>query len=91
MPLYYYRASDPAGNIIQGTLEAREESLVVLHLQQGGLIPLRISADQLTSQKQKGIFPEKQADSSAGGGSLYRGTGGPPESRPAPGPQFASP
>ncbi len=59
MPLYYYRASDPAGNIIQGTLEAREESLVLLHLQQGGLIPLRISADQRTSQKQKGQFFRK--------------------------------
>lgn len=46
MPLYHYRASDPGGNIIQGTLEAREERLVVLHLQQGGLIPLRISAEE---------------------------------------------
>jgi general secretion pathway protein F len=59
MPLYYYQASDPAGNIIQGSLEAREESLVVLHLQQGGFIPLRISAGQLTSQQQKGYFLRK--------------------------------
>jgi general secretion pathway protein F len=44
MPVFHYRASDPGGNIIQGTLEAREERLVVLHLQQGGLIPLRIAA-----------------------------------------------
>lgn len=43
MPLYQYRASDPGGNIVTGTLEAREERLVVQHLQQGGLIPLRIS------------------------------------------------
>jgi general secretion pathway protein F len=46
MPVYHYRASDPGGNIIQGTLEAREERLVVLHLQQGGLIPLRISTEE---------------------------------------------
>ncbi len=59
MPLYYYQASDPAGNLIQGSLEAREESLVVLHLQQGGFIPLRISADQRTSQKQQGYFLHK--------------------------------
>lgn len=43
MPLFHYRAADTAGNIIQGALEAREERLVVQHLQQGGLIPLRIS------------------------------------------------
>ncbi|MEW6660430.1 MAG: type II secretion system F family protein [Thermodesulfobacteriota bacterium] len=46
MPVFHYRASDPGGNIIQGTLEAREERLVVLHLQQGGLIPLRIAAEE---------------------------------------------
>jgi general secretion pathway protein F len=46
MPVFHYRASDPGGNIIQGTLEAREERLVVLHLQQGGLIPLRISTEE---------------------------------------------
>jgi general secretion pathway protein F len=46
MPLYHYRASDPRGNIIQGTLEAREERQVVLHLQQGGLIPLRIGTEE---------------------------------------------
>jgi general secretion pathway protein F len=46
MPVYHYRASDPGGNIIQGTLEAREERMVVLHLQQGGLIPLRISTEE---------------------------------------------
>jgi general secretion pathway protein F len=46
MPLYQYRASDSGGNIVTGTLEAREERLVVLHLQQGGLIPLRINKQQ---------------------------------------------
>src|SRR4030042_5977351 len=46
MPVYHYRASDPGGNVVQGTLEAREERLVVLHLQQGGLIPLRISTEE---------------------------------------------
>lgn len=46
MPLFHYRASDAAGNIHQGTLEAREERLVVLHLQEGGLIPLRITTEE---------------------------------------------
>jgi general secretion pathway protein F len=56
MPLYHYQAADPAGNVIQGTLEAREEGLVVTHLQQGGLIPLRISAEQITKPGQSGLF-----------------------------------
>jgi type II secretory pathway component PulF len=43
MALFHYQAADAAGNLIQGTLEAREERQVVVHLQQGGLIPLRIN------------------------------------------------
>lgn len=46
MPVFRYRASDTGGNIIQGVLEAREERQVVLHLQQGGLIPLRIRLEE---------------------------------------------
>ena len=46
MPLFHYRASDQQGNLVQGTLEAREERLVVSHLQQGGLIPIRISLEE---------------------------------------------
>jgi general secretion pathway protein F len=45
MPLFSYRAADPGGKIVQGSLEAREERQVVLHLQQGGLIPLRITPE----------------------------------------------
>jgi general secretion pathway protein F len=45
MPLFHYRASDFKGNIVTGTLEAREERLVVQQLQQGGLIPLRITTE----------------------------------------------
>lgn len=55
MPLYHYRASDPGGNIVSGSLEAREERLVVLHLQQGGLIPLRISQKEETSGWKSGL------------------------------------
>jgi general secretion pathway protein F len=50
MPLFHYRASDAAGNIIQGSLDAREERMVVQHLQQGGLIPLKISLEAKASQ-----------------------------------------
>ena len=37
MAMFSYRATDATGNIVQGTLEAREERQVVAHLQQGGL------------------------------------------------------
>lgn len=46
MPLFNYRAADASGKIVQGSLEAREERQVVLHLQQGGLVPLRISREE---------------------------------------------
>jgi len=55
MPMFYYRAADATGNIVQGSLEAREERLVVQHLQQGGLIPLRISGEEKTQGWQKGL------------------------------------
>ena len=54
MPLYHYRASDSGGNILTGTLEARDERLVVQHLQQGGLIPLRISQKKEEASGWKG-------------------------------------
>jgi general secretion pathway protein F len=54
MAIYHYRATDAGGSIIQGTLEAREEYQVVLHLQQGGLIPLRIN-----QEGQAAPWPEK--------------------------------
>jgi general secretion pathway protein F len=49
MPLFDYRAADGAGNIIQGSLEAREERQVVQQLHQGGLVPLRITTRAETS------------------------------------------
>jgi general secretion pathway protein F len=45
MPIFFYRAADAGGNIVQGNLEAREERQVVAHLQEGGLIPLRITRE----------------------------------------------
>jgi general secretion pathway protein F len=57
MAIYHYRATDASGSIVQGTLEAREESQVVLHLHQGGLIPLRIhQEDRAASQSGKSSF-----------------------------------
>jgi general secretion pathway protein F len=54
MPVFHYRATDAAGNIIQGILEAREERQVVLHLQQRGLIPVRINlAEAITRWQEK--------------------------------------
>ena len=43
MPTYSYKATDSAGKIVKGTLEAAQESGVVARLQDMGYIPLRIS------------------------------------------------
>ena len=53
MAMFSYRAADAAGNVIQGTLEAREERQVVAHLQQGGLIPLRINLAEAATRWQE--------------------------------------
>jgi general secretion pathway protein F len=53
MAMFSYRAADATGNIIQGTLEAREERQVVAHLQQGGLIPLRINLAEAATRWQE--------------------------------------
>ncbi len=46
MGMFHYRAADGGGNVVTGTLEARDERQVVVHLQQGGLIPLRIRPEE---------------------------------------------
>jgi general secretion pathway protein F len=56
MPLFNYRAADGTGNIVQGSLEAREERLVVQHLQQGGLVPIRITREEAARGWQLGLF-----------------------------------
>jgi len=56
MPLFRYRASDASGAIVQGSLEAREERLVVQHLQQGGLIPLQITPEEETGSQPRLFF-----------------------------------
>jgi len=56
MPLFNYRATDVAGKIVQGTLEAREERLVVQHLQQGGLIPIRIAREDAAPGRPPGLL-----------------------------------
>jgi len=56
MPIFHYRAADAGGHIVQGTLEAREERLVVLHLQQGGLIPLRIGLEEKAAGWEGGLL-----------------------------------
>jgi general secretion pathway protein F len=53
MAMFSYRAADAAGKVIQGTLEAREERQVVAHLQQGGLIPLRINLAEAATRWQE--------------------------------------
>ncbi|MCU0988269.1 MAG: type II secretion system F family protein, partial [Xanthomonadales bacterium] len=41
MPLFEYKAVDPSGETVQGTMEAASVELVVLKLQEAGNIPLQ--------------------------------------------------
>ena len=41
MPLFEYKAVDPSGETVQGTMEAASVDLVVLRLQEAGNIPLQ--------------------------------------------------
>ena len=41
MPLFEYKAVDPSGETVQGTMEAASADLVVLKLQEAGNIPLQ--------------------------------------------------
>ena len=56
MAMFHYRAADAGGNVVTGTLEARDERQVVAHLQQGGLIPLRIRLEE-TVARWRGRLP----------------------------------
>ena len=42
MPLFTYKATDPSGKVVEGSLEASEQSMVVEKLHELGLIPIRI-------------------------------------------------
>ncbi|TMA69967.1 MAG: type II secretion system F family protein, partial [Deltaproteobacteria bacterium] len=44
MAQFQYRAADPQGKIVEGTIEAAEEGGVVARLHDRGLIPIRIGA-----------------------------------------------
>jgi type II secretion system protein F len=44
MQLFYYRAADHAGKIIEGTMEAEAEGGVIARLHEMGCVPLRIAA-----------------------------------------------
>ncbi len=50
MAMFHYRAADAGGNVVQGTLEAKDERQVVVHLQHGGLIPLRIRLEEAVTR-----------------------------------------
>ncbi len=45
MPIFTYRAADTTGAVTEGTMEAREEQVVVAKLQADGYIPIRITSD----------------------------------------------
>lgn len=44
MPIFLYKASDPAGNVIKGALEAPDEKAAVGRLQAMNYIPIRVQA-----------------------------------------------
>jgi general secretion pathway protein F len=48
MPKYIYKAADQAGRIIEGTMEARSEKMVIDRLQTSGYIPIKINIPQET-------------------------------------------
>lgn len=43
MPLYSYKATDTSGKIVRSVMEADNEVMIVHHLQDAGLIPIRIT------------------------------------------------
>src|SRR5215475_5507269 len=49
---FQYRAADPEGKVVEGTIEAAEAAAVVARLQDRGLIPIRVGA--ATDSKAKG-------------------------------------
>jgi type II secretion system protein F len=49
MQLFHYRATDHAGKVIEGTMEAEAEGGVIARLHEMGCIPLRIAAPNQTS------------------------------------------
>jgi general secretion pathway protein F len=49
MPIFYYRAVDAAGQIVQGSLEAKGDRSVIQQLHQNKLIPLNISQGDFDS------------------------------------------
>ena len=51
MPIFYYRAVNAAGQIVQGSLEAKGDQSVVQQLHQNKLIPLSISQGESDSAK----------------------------------------
>lgn len=44
MAQFQYRAADPEGKVVEGTIEAAEAAAVVARLQDRGLIPIRVGA-----------------------------------------------
>jgi general secretion pathway protein F len=66
MPSYNYRASTMEGKIVEGTLEASDDGVVSLKLQEMGLIPIRIGIpgrDSLFSREMQWPWKSKKIQS----------------------------
>ena len=50
MAQFHYRATDHEGRIVEGTIDAAEQGVVVARLHDRGLIPLRIGAPRVEAQ-----------------------------------------
>ena len=51
MPLFHYQATTPQGQMIEGTMEAGEERMVAVRLQDQGYLPLRIRLPEQIERK----------------------------------------
>jgi general secretion pathway protein F len=56
MPTFFYKATDPSGKIIDGTIDAKEESIVVDRLHEQGYFPIKIGLPQTTGRT---LIPDK--------------------------------
>ena len=56
MPLFSYKAKDPSGQIIVGTLEAESVSLVTSRLQAMGYFPVAIENETLRKKSRSSVI-----------------------------------
>ncbi len=61
MAQFQYRAADPEGKVVEGTIEAAEAAAVVARLQDRGLIPIRVGAAATDAKGKTGAAASRLA------------------------------